>query len=223
MKILVLVTVRVGVSSHVSKCPKKLFRLSACLKHQSHVEPQLLMLESEAFPHRCHVTSLTAGGSGRLMTASRLQPTHFPFPGSGEQPISSLILVFLYPALCYSHQLPTKYLSRRVHLNGVHLSYLEPLASRRPLSHIRPNSENITWTGWSSELVISDFWISKISYRKWFNYACNITTTTKEWRKGKVYPKIRNIDQHLVVLLINLDGFDVNCWVSGILTSEMSE
>lgn len=33
---------------------------------------------TEAPPHRCHVTSRAAGGSGRLMTASRLQATHFP-------------------------------------------------------------------------------------------------------------------------------------------------
>lgn len=77
VKILVLVTVRVAVSCHVSKCPKKPFSLSTRLKHRSHVEPRLLMLESEAFPHRCHVTSLTAGGSGRLTTASSPHP-QFP-------------------------------------------------------------------------------------------------------------------------------------------------
>lgn len=86
--------------------------------------------------------------------------TYFPTAVSGEQPISSMILVFLYPALCYFHQLPTKYLSRCVHLNGVHLSYLEPLESILPLSHnIKPNPENITFTAWSSELVMFDFWM----------------------------------------------------------------
>lgn len=114
------------------------------------------LLESEAFPHRCHVTSLTAGGSGRLMTASSLQSTHIPSTLPRGQPISSLKLVFLYPALCYFHQLPTKYLSRRVHLNGAHSSYLEPLASRRPLSHnIKPRAENSTFATSRSELVKS--------------------------------------------------------------------
>lgn len=106
--------------------------------------------------HGCHVTSHTAGGSGRLITASTLQPTHFPSAVAGEQPISCLILVFLYPALCYFHQLPTKYLNRHVHLNGVHLSYLEPLSSRQPLPHINW-TESITFTAWSSEWVMPDF------------------------------------------------------------------
>lgn len=92
------------------------------------------------------------------MVASTLQAAHFPSAVSGEQPISSLLLVFLCPALCYFHQMPTKYLSRRVHLNGVHLSYLEPLASSRLPSHnIKPSLENITFATQSSELRKSDF------------------------------------------------------------------
>lgn len=115
-------------------------------------------------PHRCHVTSPAAGGSGRLPTASfsdsppppPLSPA-LSLSLSGGQPIVSPKLVFLHPASCYFHQLPTKYPSRRSHLNGVHLSYLEPLAWRRPLSHnIRPYrgcilkiriSEVVIWEG----------------------------------------------------------------------------
>lgn len=109
--------------------------------------------------HQCHMTSLTAGGSGRLVRIHSKDPLgHFLLAVFGEQLIRFLILVFLYPALCYFHQLPTKYLSRHVHLNGVHLSYLEPLASRLPLSHdIKPNSGNITFKALSVELVRSAF------------------------------------------------------------------
>lgn len=115
-------------------------------------------------PRRCHVTSPAAGGSGRLPTASfsdnppppPLSPA-LSLSLSGIQPIGSPKLVFLHPASCYFHQLPTKYPSRRSHLNGVHLSYLEPLAWRRPLSqNIRPYrgcilkiriSEVVIWGG----------------------------------------------------------------------------
>lgn len=103
---------------------------------------------------------LRGGERGGLMVASTLHPAHFPSAVSGEQAISSPILVFLCPALCYFHQMPTKYPSRRVHLNGVHLSYLEPLACRRLPSHnIKPDLGNITFTTRSSELSISDFFM----------------------------------------------------------------
>lgn len=55
--------------------------------------------QSQAFPHRCRVTSHTAGGgSGRLMTASRKQSSRSAV--SGGQPVSSPKRVFLYPASC---------------------------------------------------------------------------------------------------------------------------
>lgn len=124
--------------------------------------------------HRCHMTSHTVGGSARLMTASTVQPDHFPSVVSGEQPISLLILVFLYPSLCYFHQLPTKYLSRHVHLNGVHLSYLEPLESRLLLSHnIKPNSEKyhiLNMIIWISYVWFSDVRFWNLLWE--FNFTC---------------------------------------------------
>lgn len=117
-------------------------RVQVYAKTQS---PLAVVGKQEGF-HSGVIQPFTSGGNGRLIAASRLPASHFPSAVSEDQPISPPLLVFLLPAPCYFHQLPSKYLSRRVHLNGVHLSYLEPLASRRLLSHnINPNSENITF------------------------------------------------------------------------------
>ena len=58
---------------------------------------------------------------------------------------------------CSSHQLPGEHLSGRVHLDDVHSSYPELLASRQRLSHnIRPNSQNRKLAARSSDLVMME-------------------------------------------------------------------